>query len=68
MKKIGQDSIQNFVVLTPPRAEQDRILAAVEIETSRMDTIRNVTLDSIRLLRERRSALITAAVTGQIKL
>lgn len=68
MKKIGQGTIQNFVVLIPSRAEQDRILAVVEIETSRMDTIRNVTLDSIRLLRERRSALITAAVTGQIKL
>jgi len=66
MKKIGQETIQNFVLMLPPLEEQEQILATVRAATVRIDMIRDVTTDSIRLLRERRSALITAAVTGQI--
>ena len=68
MKKIGQETIQNFVLFIPSLEEQDQILNKIKATTLRIDSIRDVTTDSIRLLRERRNALITAAVTGQISI
>ena len=66
MKKIGQETIQNFIVTLPSIEEQSQILTSLAARTSRIDTITETTLQSIRLLRERRSAVITAAVTGQL--
>lgn len=53
-------------VCMPPLEEQDRILSTIEAETTRIDGLIALTERSIGLLREKRSALITAAVTGQI--
>jgi len=66
MKKIGQETIENFILLLPPLEEQKQILSKVRSATVRIDKMRDLTTDSIRLLQERRSALLTAAVTGQI--
>ncbi|MOA63983.1 hypothetical protein D3C78_1898940 [compost metagenome] len=52
----------------PPRAEQLAISAYLDRETARIDTLLGKAERSIALLKERRSALITAAVTGQIDL
>ena len=49
----------------PPLREQDQIVAAVSCKTSPLDHLRIETESSITLLKERRSALIAAAVTGQ---
>ena len=56
----------NFWVPTPPREEQDQIAAALKMETERAGSLIDEGLRSISLLQERRSALISAAVTGQI--
>jgi type I restriction enzyme S subunit len=40
----------------------------IKVQTTRIDTLISKTERSIELLKERRSALITAAVTGQIDL
>lgn len=53
-------------VCLPPLVEQDRILATIERETARIDALIAKTERSIELLKEKRSALITAAVTGKI--
>ena len=53
-------------VCLPPLYEQDRILAAIDRETARIDALIAKTERSIALLKEKRSALITAAVTGKI--
>lgn len=50
----------------PPVEEQRDIVAFLDRETVRIDALLAKTQRSIDLLRERRSALITAAVTGKI--
>lgn len=49
-----------------PLAEQQRIVAYLDEQTAKIDTLIAETERFIELARERRSALITAAVTGQI--
>ncbi len=46
--------------------EQKEIVAYLDLETTRIDSLITKTQHSINLLKERRAALITAAVTGQI--
>ena len=50
----------------PPLPEQLAIVAFLDRETARIDTLTTEAQRAIDLLRERRSALISAAVTGQI--
>lgn len=47
-------------------AEADAIADHIDRETNRIDRLIAKTLESIDLLKERKTALITAAVTGQI--
>ncbi len=49
----------------PPLCEQKEIIAQIRRETSHLDRLRIATERSITLLKERRPALIAAAVTGQ---
>ena len=50
----------------PPRDEQDAIVDAIEQMRSGLSTVQTKTTISLDRLKEYRSALITAAVTGQI--
>lgn len=50
----------------PPLDEQEAIVAYIAEERTKIDTLATATESSIALLKERRSALIAAAVTGQI--
>lgn len=63
---LGQDTINNIVVPIPSQEEQQLLCRWISQETTRIDTLISKTERSIELLKERRSALITAAVTGQI--
>ena len=56
----------NFWVPTPPRAEQEQITEFLTRETAKIDTLATEAQRAIDLLQERRTALISAAVTGQI--
>ena len=49
-----------------PIAEQTKIADHIERETTRIDGLLEKTERSIALLKEKRAALITAAVTGKI--
>ncbi len=60
--------IGEAVVALPPLPEQKQILADLDRETTCIDSLIQKTTQSIDLLKERRSSLITAAVTGQIDL
>ncbi len=53
-------------VPVPPLAEQTAIVAHLERELAKFDTLTAEAQRGIDLLQERRSALISAAVTGQI--
>lgn len=48
--------------------EEPQISVALDRETARIDLLADKTQRSINLLKERRAAFITAAVTGQIDL
>jgi type I restriction enzyme S subunit len=56
----------NFWMPTPPQTEQDKIVDYLESETEKFDTLTADAERAIELLQERRTALISAAVTGQI--
>ncbi len=59
---------RDLKVCIPSVAEQETILSAITVATTRIDSLTAKTEHSITLLKERRAALITAAVTGQIDL
>ncbi|HIE1384311.1 TPA: restriction endonuclease subunit S [Pseudomonas aeruginosa] len=66
---ISGDKIRNLFIAAPlSLAEQEQIADQIESRTLRIDGLVSKTERSIELLKERRSALITAAVTGQIDL
>jgi len=66
MRKIGQGIIRESVVSLPSVAEQQSIVSWVRSQTAQLDTLTAEAQRAIDLLQERRTALITAAVTGQI--
>jgi len=59
-------SLANFMVPTPPLAEQEAICKRLNASLSAIDQAAESTRRSVALLDERRAALIAAAVTGQI--
>lgn len=67
-KRVQDDWLKAQKVAIPPRPEQDAIVAHLDHTTARIDILIAKTERSIELLREHRTALITAAVTGKIDL
>jgi type I restriction enzyme S subunit len=65
-KRVNVEEIRCLQVPVPPPSEQARIAAFINNETNRLDMLRTEAEHTVRLLNERRSALIAAAVTGQI--
>lgn len=63
---LSQDLLKNLPVLLPPKEEMRRIGEFLEAENSKMNMIECKIKDSLSLLQEYRSSLITAAVSGQI--
>jgi type I restriction enzyme, S subunit len=68
IKTIGMDDIKGLVMPTPPINEQVEIAKHVREVSRRIEALMSASERSIELLRERRAALVTAAVTGQIEL
>jgi len=68
MQRVSRTELGNVRIAWPPLDEQLAIVAVLDRETTRIDTLIAKTKQSIGLLKKRRSALITAAVTGQIDL
>jgi type I restriction enzyme S subunit len=65
-KRVPDDFVREFRIGVPPIAEQTAIAAFLDRETAKIDTLVVEAQGAIALLKERRSALISAAVTGQI--
>jgi type I restriction enzyme S subunit len=65
-RRVNVDDIRNYVVVVPPPKEQALIADFLDKETARVDSVVGRAEKSIALLTGHRSALITAAVTGQI--
>jgi len=67
-QELSAESLRALRIPLPPIDERLSISSALDRQTARIDHIIEKTQRSIDLLRERRSALITAAVTGKIDL
>jgi len=63
---LGQHSINNAYIPIPPKEEQQQIVDFINKTCIGIDDLIDKTKTSMNLLIERRSALISAAVTGQI--
>lgn len=63
---VSEWQVRKFKMPSPPVDEQKRISAHLDKQTAKIDTLVAETERFIELCLERRSALITAAVTGQI--
>lgn len=60
------EDLHRYWIAMPPRAEAEEIAGAIDAKLATLEPVRQKTQHSIKSLREFRSALITAAVTGQI--
>jgi type I restriction enzyme, S subunit len=64
--EVSIETVRELPVPVPPRAEQAEIAIKVIRDQERIDVLIDASRRSMALLSERRAALITAAVTGQI--
>jgi len=60
------EEFKTIQVALPPKDEQSEIGAFIDAEVIKLDELQSAAEATITLLKERRSALIAAAVTGQI--
>ncbi|PSF31307.1 restriction endonuclease subunit S [Aphanothece hegewaldii CCALA 016] len=63
---VNQTSFGELPTVLPPLAEQEKIAEYLDIQTQKIDNLINKTQTSIEYLKEYRTALISAAVTGKI--
>lgn len=68
LASISATNLKELPIPKPPTAEQVAIVQHVDTELSKFDACVGATELTIQLLRERREAIITAAVTGQLTL
>ena len=65
-QNIGMGVIENLAIVVPPLAVQHQIVELLDSMTHQSDALMGEVERAIYHLKERRSALISAAVTGQI--
>ncbi len=65
-KNIYLDEVKNMVVTVPPRVEQESIVEHIEKNQNKYSKLIDEAEKAIQLMQERRTALISAAVTGKI--
>ncbi|EML9902335.1 restriction endonuclease subunit S [Morganella morganii subsp. sibonii] len=65
-KRINVDDIRNFSIAIPPKNEQMLIVKMLMGKLEKYDQIISNAVDVISYMQERRTALISAAVTGKI--
>ncbi len=63
---LGQDILKQLPVLVPTLQEQQEIATYLDDKTKKIDKLIKKAIKSIKLLKEKRTALISAAVTGKI--
>ena len=66
MAKVSQEHIKSWLVVLPSYNEQKRIVEHIEVITSKIESLINKSTKAIDLLKEKRTALISSAVTGKI--
>jgi type I restriction enzyme S subunit len=66
MQNIGQSTIKELPVIIPPIKEASLLVVEVRDKTEAFELMLRRAVEQINLLQERRTALISAAVTGKI--
>jgi type I restriction enzyme, S subunit len=66
IQNVSADKYNELAIGVPPLTEQTAIAAFLDRETGKIDALMQEADRGIELLKERRSALISAAVTGKI--
>ncbi|RZG77507.1 restriction endonuclease subunit S [Acinetobacter sp. WCHAc060025] len=66
MQNIGQDTIKELYYLLPPYDEALNILESIKQSNQKIDELTRKAESAIQLMQERRTALISSAVTGKI--
>ena len=64
--QLSLDDVANLLMTVPPMQDQNAIVTFLDSETTKFDALIAEAEHAIELLKERRSALISAAVTGKI--
>ena len=67
INQLTVETLNSMEVPLPPPSKQKAIVASLRERTSRLDRLVEATNRTITLLKERRAALIAAAVTGQLE-
>ena len=65
-QRVPESFVSEFIVAVPPVEEQTTIATFLDKKNTQIDQLIEKTQQSIDLLKEKRAALITAAVTGKI--
>ena len=66
MPRASVEFINEMTMITPPLKEQKEIANYLDQKTQKIDTLIEKATKAIKLLKERRTALISAVVTGKI--
>jgi type I restriction enzyme S subunit len=66
IQNVSAEKYDNLILPVPPIQEQTDIISFLDVGIDRIDNLLSTIHKSIELLREYRSALISAAVTGKI--
>lgn len=66
MAKISQSHIKSWMIPIPPLAEQNEYVNYLDHNLAKLEAIEKEVKRSVTLLKEQRTALISAAVTGKI--
>jgi len=63
---LNNEFFKNFVLVIPGKEEQEEIVEFLDRQVKQIDVLINKCNQAIELMKERRTALISAAVTGKI--
>ena len=66
LKRVPSDFVNNFEFALPPESERKDIVDYIRVYSLRFDSLISKAENAIELMQERRTALISAAVTGKI--
>jgi len=66
LKRVPADVITNFAMALPPEHEQMEIIGFLQKRLNQLDSLSDKAKSAIELIKERKIALISAAVTGKI--
>ena len=66
LASISSTNLLELPVVTPPAVEQADVLHWIDAQADAFDRLMDIAANAVQLLQERRTALISAAVTGKI--